>query len=251
MSQPICSFLVTSRNRPNDVRRLVESIAKTARKDANYEVILRVCYDDHQTIKMARELFSICVFRMLVSWPLNGYDSVGFFIQELARLACGRWSWMVGDDCELKGDPWDYHMANISDERYVIEPHWTVLNTSGYEHVPHGPFPCLPTWWLRKIAPLLNVPVDRRIEDLAKAAGMETAWLPEVQLVHHNPPEEMRKRERDDLVAATDMLTYKRPKFDRLEALALEAPQFPSTTKIAPKPINPKLRSHGKIKRFC
>jgi len=249
-TQPLVSFLVSTHNRANMVLNLLRSIASTASENAKYEVILRVTYDDRETLRIARSFYNICVFRMLVSWPLDGYDSVPYFVQEMSRLACGKWSWLVGDDCEFRGGDWHYHMQNLPLDSCTVSPEWTVLNTSGYQNVPRGPFPCIPTWWLRENVEKLGSPLDASIGQLADAHKLRPMFLPDVQLIHHNPTQGERDRERANEKEEQSMLRYKRPDFAMSERMPWksEEPMFPppSPRQII-KQYNPHDRSSGRV----
>lgn len=241
---PLASFLISTRNRPALLKKCVQSLISTASDIMAFEVVLRMGFDDFETQKVLPELMSMCVCRTIISWPLDGYNSVPWFAQEMSRLACGKWSWLLGDDCELKGSDWIYHLTGLPDI-VSVQPEWNQLNTSGYQHVKHGPFVCLPTWWLQKHAPELSLPLDKCIENILTKQKIQTCFIPELKIIHHNPPPSELVHERAMDKWTSGQLTYLRPDM-KMGAIKTKTEPVP----IAHMPVriyDPHDRSHGRI----
>lgn len=173
----LCSFLISSRGRPESLRRTIQSIINSARR-RSFEVIVRACDDDEATADVAREFVETANLKLLRGPKLEGYHSVNAFAEELVAAAQGVWSWLLGDDVVLTGD-WDTRLRDLAPDRRV-EPEASGHGGSTYRWVKSGPFPCGPTQALR--GKKMHNPIDRWFE--GHFLG-EPWFLPGVRLQHH------------------------------------------------------------------
>lgn len=117
----LCSVLIASRKRPDGLHKSIQSLYDTA-KPENFEVLVRLDDDDDKTLDRLSEFEHYGNVRILIGPHLNGRESTGTFLNELARLASGDWIYITNDDMLMLGSGWDEQLKAVPKSGYVVHP---------------------------------------------------------------------------------------------------------------------------------
>lgn len=91
----LISLMIPSRNRPNQLRRLVESVGK----HANVEIIVRFDDDDFATVDLLKQLD-------VESIVGNRMGNIAREFNRMASAARGTYAWALNDDVVIVHDTW-------------------------------------------------------------------------------------------------------------------------------------------------
>ena len=183
----ICSCLIPSRGRFDQLVRAVNSLRATAASVNNFEVLIRLDDDDVASTSRIAEVESLCNVKVLVGPTFEGYSSIDpIFLTELAKIAVAPWCWILNDDMTIEGGKWDEKLMQIPTTGYIVQTEFFRLNQSVYHLCEGGNFPCVPTrcWeifgWER-----LLFPSDTGLDQLLRIKnGWKTWFLPGITAWH-------------------------------------------------------------------
>lgn len=138
----LCSILLPTRARPEQLLRTIGSIQQNAEGE-DYEILLRMDEDDSVGLTIRAVLEDLPQVRLFVGDRCDGYVSLNsVFYRELEEVALGDWCWIMNDDAVLDGKGWDTKLAQVPLTGYIIQPGTEQLNDSVYHHNPCTGFPC-------------------------------------------------------------------------------------------------------------
>lgn len=103
--RPLISVIVPTRGRTHLLASMLLSLMSTAEDQANVEVIMRVDFDDDESIAYLRT--SPFPFPFIVGPRYKGYATLGMFINEAARMSRGDLVLVINDDVEFRTRGWD------------------------------------------------------------------------------------------------------------------------------------------------
>jgi hypothetical protein len=178
------SVIFTSRGRPASLREAVGSLLYKAHDLPAIEVIVAADPDDPDTAAAAEEAGATC----WVAPERYGYTGLHLYLNQLAKLASGRWCMWFNDDMRMQTWSWD---TAISEHRPAIL--WPPAN-----HVHHANIcPAWPKAWsdaMGHVTPTTHM--DTYLQYLGDAVGRHDK-IP-VEIIH----------DRADVTGNHDDLTY-------------------------------------------
>lgn len=178
---PKCSVLLKVRQRPNLLRRCLDSIFEHSKRE-DIEVLIRHD-DDDETLE---PVFSIWKndpnVRFFAGPAFGGYDSISRLYGELNDHALAPWCLYLNDDMTIRDDTgtasWPERLMTI-DPRAIVQAEWHFIGPSSYQNVKNTGAPIAPkhcwrqfgsaelphpfdSWfyykWLEEGLPLENLP---------------------------------------------------------------------------------------------
>jgi len=127
----ICSVLIPTRRRPDGLHKAIKALHATA-KPENFDVWLRIDYDDEETLSRLREFEAYGNVHPVIGPRLTGYMSNGEFVTELAELAKGEWVYFTDDDGFLIGNGWDEQLKSVPKHGFIVHPEFYWLGATAY-----------------------------------------------------------------------------------------------------------------------
>lgn len=181
----ICSVLIPSRARPEQLFEVITSLHLTA-NPKNFEVIVRIDDDDDKTQDFLDTLVHAFNNITIKSGSrLSGYTSHGQFYTECADSARGQWCAFFNDDTLIVGKGWDEQLKAIPATGFIVQPEFHQLNQSVYAKDACGPVPFVPTnSWKLLGQPAIPTPTDTMMYELYKRHGWVTKYLEGITLWH-------------------------------------------------------------------
>jgi hypothetical protein len=145
----LCSVLIPTHDRVDDLHRCIESVFSEAKDPSRVEAIVRLDFEDRNTLEhltsLSRPYPNV---RAIVSHRMDGFDSLPIFDDECARLARGDWIWLFNDDAWIDGAGWDAVLEKAVEQfqnklfpRFYPQYQWD--GTSCYENAAGGTFPII------------------------------------------------------------------------------------------------------------
>lgn len=105
---PLISVIIPSRGRPEGLLQSLKSLQRRASGRVRVEYLVKLDHDDWGSIAWLPELRDC---KVLLSDKRAGYADLHYFVNDLARLARGKWVWLLNDDSEVLTDGWDEIIA--------------------------------------------------------------------------------------------------------------------------------------------
>ncbi len=117
--------------------RALRSIKDTATDFSKIELCLRIDDDDKKRIDRIPELEGQFNVKSFIGPRFDGYNSMCVFLDDLAKIATGRWSWLFDDDAYIEGD-WQKPLESIpcSDDGPAVNAEFYCLGLSRYSNWP-------------------------------------------------------------------------------------------------------------------
>ena len=180
--QPLCSVVCPSRNGPDKVIKMIESISSAADDPQRVEFVIRLHAEETAHLRVIPDIVAAAPnVRIAVGPTLRGYQSLNVFFDEAIALATGKWIWQMNDDAVVEGQGWDTRLAENHNGPIIMIPQFHQLNESLYENDIGSPFPiCLRC----AITGPLPWPPDTGLINLLQAQGFHPGFLPGVK-THH------------------------------------------------------------------
>lgn len=133
----LCSIIMPTRSASHAILlKAVTSFldAPGTNKD-DVEVVCRVHDDDPDRIKFLTEL-QLPQVRMVIGPTLDGYRSLGLFVEQAVQAADSKWCWLVDDDVWIEGN-WYGHLLGIP-TNCAVNAQYYCLGPSIYNNGPSG-----------------------------------------------------------------------------------------------------------------
>ena len=115
------SLLTPTRDRFNNIKKMIDSITSTAFSQENYEIIFGVDNDDLKTANSINEYlsdkninFKIVYFERLF------YKNFHLYMYELYKHSKGDLLWLFPDDVEILTNHWDIILEEYKNEMYLM-----------------------------------------------------------------------------------------------------------------------------------
>jgi hypothetical protein len=114
-----CSVILPTRGRPQGVLALIRSLNETTSDLERLEMIVKVDNDDATAAAGDEAWHREAKFRLTVfsDERLHGYCSLNVFVNRMAKMAEGRWLWMLNDDVTVVTQGWDDILRAIPETR--------------------------------------------------------------------------------------------------------------------------------------
>lgn len=182
----ICSCLIPSRGRFDQLLRTVTSIFKACDNPDEVEIVIRM--DDCDKASMSRKdelLFFGC--KVMVGPRLGGYTSLDRFCQELNDAATGDWCWHLSNDMVIQREAghagFDTLLKEIQSPDAICHTQWHLLGKSRYERDAGGPAPIYRRAMYND-GKKIGMPPDTFINRDAKKRNYRTFFLTGITLWH-------------------------------------------------------------------
>lgn len=108
----LISIVMPTRNPYEGLHRALSSIKNTASNFAEVEICLRIDDDDKQRLSELPKLKDEFDVKEFIGPRGEGYNNMGGFLNDLATIATGRWSWLFDDDAWVEGN-WQGQLQNV------------------------------------------------------------------------------------------------------------------------------------------
>ena len=179
----------------------MRSIYRSADDPTRIEFCVRFQENDPNLKRDLRNVESLgWNVRTHVGPAYEGYKSNHLHFQEAYALATGQWTWMMNDDCTVRGQGWDTRLAAIQDNRFLV-PAIHKLGESTYQNDPDCGALIVPLYAIKDIGTLQGPP-DKYIRDTLRARGFLYQFL-DVTFHHHRETDAERAAHYGSLEAAT------------------------------------------------
>lgn len=192
MRNPLCTFCLPARKRPEKLNRAIETIHQTA-ASRNFEIIVRLDEDDHENddnmFRWTKE--NTVKFIIGKRYP---YGELYKIQQDIINAGSGRWMWIFNDDFEMicDGEPWDVLLEKVPTTGYIVQPDIHKLGLSEYPNDRRSCAPCFPygSW---NLGPKnLGSQCDYEVPMALERKGWQYWFLPKVTVWHNrNSPAEI------------------------------------------------------------
>lgn len=180
--------MIPTRKRLSGLMNTLASIKETA-TSPNYEILLRVDDDDHDTQSRFDTLKEMGC-RCIVGSRLQGYGSLDKdFYRQLEEDSNGTFVWIASDDMIVFGD-WMKALARVPTTGYIVQPAISRLGHSIYPLAEAQAFPIFPRFCWKQFTDKFPAPFDVNGHLLLKAHGWHTWFLEGVTMWHDRPDEE-------------------------------------------------------------
>lgn len=178
---PICTFLLPSRDRPSGLMKAIKSINDTAYDKSKIEILVGLDDDDRKSKVVWEDLMAIDNVAVFV-WPRN----VIAMFSGLANIATGDWLIMFNDDAEIWGSGWDIQLAAAPLEGVIFQPETYKLNESEYLNATRTGFPFFPNrcWKAFGHDYFLPHPADYAVAELAEKHEWKIDFLKGITVFH-------------------------------------------------------------------
>jgi glycosyltransferase involved in cell wall biosynthesis len=136
--KPLVSVLMPTVNPIEGLAKALSSIKSTATRFDQVEILLRVDDDNKQRISELPQLEAEFGVKAFIGPRGAGYNDMRVFINDLAKLATGTWSWLFDDDAYIEGS-WQGQLESIpcmGANGPAINSEFYVLGLSRYSNWP-------------------------------------------------------------------------------------------------------------------
>jgi hypothetical protein len=187
----LCSVLIASRRRFDKLLRCIESVYEHSFIVPEFEVIVRFHKTDLEARDRCVELDRFENVSAIWGEDLAGYESLGYFYNELIEQAQGKWCWHLNDDMVVitttEGKTWNTELDGVIGNYLLVQPELHQLNNSVYVFDKRGPAPIHPRKCLGKLLlrAATGAAVDSAIyEELVEKRKWQVVFLEGIG-VHH------------------------------------------------------------------
>lgn len=111
MSKLVSIIMPTRTEQGGNIRKALASIKATATDFSAVEILLRIDDDDPRRLEEIPELEQFGA-KAIIGPRGQGYNDMCKFVDDLALVATGRWSWLFDDDAWVEG-PWQSQLAAL------------------------------------------------------------------------------------------------------------------------------------------
>ena len=110
----LITISIVTRKQVNELRRCINSLIDNSDKSVNnFEIIVKVDYDDYETIDFIREFNNENInISFIISSRQNGYPSLHEFFNDMFKLAKGKYVMGIGGDCTILTKNWNSLLIN-------------------------------------------------------------------------------------------------------------------------------------------
>jgi len=114
----LITITIVTRKQVNELRRCINSLIDNSDKSVNnFEIIVKVDYDDYETIDFIREFNNENInISFVINSRQNGYSSLHEFTHDMFKLAKGKYVMGIGGDCTVLTKNWNSLLINYLTE---------------------------------------------------------------------------------------------------------------------------------------
>lgn len=144
----LVSIILPTRKRVKDLHETLESILNNANlSNPNFEIILKVDYDDKETIEYINQTLTNdhTNINIILNSRLDGWLNLVDFIETMIDASKGRYIWNINDDSRILTSNWNDILENKLKEFKIYHPliDWGP-DLNGYIHSFREIFPIYP-----------------------------------------------------------------------------------------------------------
>lgn len=116
-----CSVILPTRDRVPGVLALIDSLNEMTSELTKLEMFIKIDADDANSLSARDQMVDHAQFpvEVLVDDRLEGYCSLNVFVNRMAKMATGRWLWMLNDDVTVATKGWDDILRGIEESRHT------------------------------------------------------------------------------------------------------------------------------------
>ena len=207
--QYLVSIILPTRKRVKDLHETLNSILDNANLDnKNFEIILKVDYDDQETINYVNQFTNQNDnINVILASRLEGWFSLVDFIETMIDVSKGKYIWNINDDSRILTKGWNDILENELTEFKIYHPliEWGP-DLNGYIHSFREIFPIYPKklkelWGY--ICPHNNI--DSWLYFVGKNIGLHPwnipfmSYLDNLTISHYQIPDETSKDKMDQI----------------------------------------------------
>jgi glycosyltransferase involved in cell wall biosynthesis len=207
--QYLVSIILPTRKRVKDLHETLNSILDNANLDnKNFEIILKVDYDDQETINYVNQFTNQNDnISVILASRLEGWFSLVDFIETMIDVSKGKYIWNINDDSRILTKGWNDILENELTEFKIYHPliEWGP-DLNGYIHSFREIFPIYPKklkelWGY--ICPHNNI--DSWLYFVGKNIGLHPwnisfiSYLDNLTISHYQIPDETSKDKMDQI----------------------------------------------------
>ena len=207
--QYLVSIILPTRKRVKDLHETLNSILDNANLDnKNFEIILKVDYDDQETINYVNQFTNQNNnINVILASRLEGWFSLVDFIETMIDVSKGKYIWNINDDSRILTKGWNDILENELTEFKIYHPliEWGP-DLNGYIHSFREIFPIYPKklkelWGY--ICPHNNI--DSWLYFVGKNIGLHPwnisfmSYLDNLTISHYQIPDETSKDKMDQI----------------------------------------------------
>lgn len=179
--KPICSILLPTRNRPQQLQETIASFLDLAKWPERVEILVRIHENDSDTRYWA---LGNKRARVITGDDEDGYGSVYKFNNCLAAMSNGEWIWCGTDDAVMLTPHWDLILAS----HLPFPAEGCLLLTPTIVNIPERRIPVLSRGLYRVLGHVgLSPHCDCYLDALANFAGIRRTV--EIRLKDHQSPD--------------------------------------------------------------
>jgi hypothetical protein len=135
----------SSRQPYSDIHRALLSIKDTADNFGEVEILLRIDEDDEPRLLILPELEQKYGAKAVIGPRHSGYNSMPVFVEDLVKVASGKWCWLFDDDAWISG-PWQERLREMPMETGVNSEYYNLGFSCYLNKSTEGPAGiCVPT----------------------------------------------------------------------------------------------------------
>lgn len=207
--QYLVSIILPTRKRVKDLHETLNSILDNANlNNKNFEIILKVDYDDQETINYVNQFTNQNDnINVILASRLEGWFSLVDFIETMIDVSKGKYIWNINDDSRILTKGWNDILENELTEFKIYHPliEWGP-DLNGYIHSFREIFPIYPKklkelWGY--ICPHNNI--DSWLYFVGKNIGLHPwnisfmSYLDNLTISHYQIPDETSKDKMDQI----------------------------------------------------
>jgi glycosyltransferase involved in cell wall biosynthesis len=207
--QYLVSIILPTRKRVKDLHETLNSILDNANlNNKNFEIILKVDYDDQETINYVNQFTNQNNnINVILASRLEGWFSLVDFIETMIDVSKGKYIWNINDDSRILTKGWNDILENELTEFKIYHPliEWGP-DLNGYIHSFREIFPIYPKklkelWGY--ICPHNNI--DSWLYFVGKNIGLHPwnisfmSYLDNLTISHYQIPDETSKDKMDQI----------------------------------------------------
>lgn len=177
MDAPVVSILLPSRKRPGQLLGSIASFFYTSPPDSNFEILVRLDDDDHNSLYYLQDFEAIPRVRVITG-PSNAPPSTDHGLRrklneiytELALQARAYWLWVWNDDAWVRGNTWYQQLQALIGQRALVLTNDLQNQQSFYKGASGEPFPIFPNGCWREFGLTgFPEPIDAEMNKLLRA----------------------------------------------------------------------------------
>ncbi len=194
----ICSVLLPSRKRFNRLREAVQSLVESGPELSSFDVIVRLDYDDQESLENVRFLRVYRNVKIVVGPRFAGYKDLNLIYTDLAVSTPAPWVFIFNDDSKLNPlSDWVKQLSRFNPSHHLVQPETVTNGGSTYHCCKGGPFPIVPNRsWEKCGLHILPDPVDTQIDILLSRNGWRTCYLEGMTVFHNRDTQDVLDQHR-------------------------------------------------------